>query len=341
MTMSEFTLKTRLLAALEGKPVDKVPVCSVTQTGIVELMDKVGAAWPEAHTNPELMAKLAIANYELSGLEAVRLPYCLTVLGEAMGCEINMGTKNRQPSVTASPYPKNLDGAVVPADLLQRNRIPAVLEAIKIVREKVGPDVPIIGGMEGPVTLASDLISVKSFMKWSIKKTDLFEQALDISAEAAIAYANAMVEAGADVIAIADPVASPDLMSPETFKQFLQSRLQKFSAGVNSVTVLHICGKVNAILSDMADCGFEGLSVEEKIGTAAEGKKIIGDRARLVGNISSPFTLLPGPIDKIKAEAKVALEGGIDVLAPGCGIAPMTPLENVKALVAARDEYYA
>ncbi|WP_011306070.1 methylcobamide:CoM methyltransferase MtaA [Methanosarcina barkeri] len=339
--MSEFTLKTRLLAALEGKPVDKVPVCSVTQTGIVELMDKVGAAWPEAHTNPELMAKLAIANYELSGLEAVRLPYCLTVLGEAMGCEINMGTKNRQPSVTASPYPKNLDGAVVPADLLQRNRIPAVLEAIKIVREKVGPDVPIIGGMEGPVTLASDLISVKSFMKWSIKKTDLFEQALDISAEAAIAYANAMVEAGADVIAIADPVASPDLMSPETFKQFLQSRLQKFSAGVNSVTVLHICGKVNAILSDMADCGFEGLSVEEKIGTAAEGKKIIGDRARLVGNISSPFTLLPGPIDKIKAEAKVALEGGIDVLAPGCGIAPMTPLENVKALVAARDEYYA
>lgn len=339
--MSEFTLKTRLLAALEGKPVDKVPVCSVTQTGIVELMDEVGAAWPEAHTNPELMAKLAIANYELSGLEAVRLPYCLTVLGEAMGCEINMGTKNRQPSVTASPYPKNLDGAAVPADLLQRNRIPAVLEAIKIVREKVGPDVPIIGGMEGPVTLASDLISVKSFMKWSIKKTDLFEQALDISTEAAIAYANAMVEAGADVIAIADPVASPDLMSPDTFRQFLQSRLQKFSASVNSVTVLHICGKVNAILSDMADCGFEGLSVEEKIGDAAEGKKIIGDRARLVGNISSPFTLLPGPIDKIKAEAKVALEGGIDVLAPGCGIAPMTPLENIKALVAARDEYYA
>lgn len=339
--MSEFTLKTRLLAALEGKPVDKVPVCSVTQTGIVELMDKVGAPWPEAHTNPELMAKLAIANYELSGLEAVRLPYCLTVLGEAMGCEINMGTKNRQPSVTASPYPKNLDGAAVPADLLQKGRIPAVLEAIKIVREKVGPDVPIIGGMEGPVTLASDLISVKSFMKWSIKKTDLFEQALDIATEATIAYANAMVEAGADVIAIADPVASPDLMSPDTFRQFLQSRLQKFSASVNSVTVLHICGKVNAILSDMADCGFEGLSVEEKIGNAAEGKKVIGDRARLVGNISSPFTLLPGPIDKIKAEAKAALEGGVDVLAPGCGIAPMTPLENIKAMVAARDEYYA
>jgi len=339
--MSEFTLKTRFLAALEGKPVDKVPVCSVTQTGIVELMDEVGAPWPEAHTNPELMAKLAIANHELSGLEAVRLPYCLTVLVEAMGCEINMGTKNRQPSVTAHPYPKSLEGAAIPADLLQRGRIPAVLEAIKIVREKVGPDVPIIGGMEGPITVASDLVSVKSFMKWSIKKTDLFEQALDLATEAAIIYANAMVEAGADVIAIADPVASPDLMSPDSFKQFLQARLQKFSASVNSVTVLHICGNVTKILSYMADCGFEGLSVEEKIGSPKKAKEVIGDRARFIGNISSPFTLLPGPIDKIKAEAKLALEEGVDVLAPGCGIAPMTPLENIKAMVAARDEYYA
>ncbi len=339
--MSEFTLKTRLLAALEGKPVDKVPVCSLTQTGIVELMDVVGAPWPEAHTNPELMANLAIANHELSGLEAVRVPYCLTVLVEAMGCEINMGTKNRQPSVTAHPYPKDLEGAAVPADLLQRGRIPVVLEAIKVIREKVGPDVPIIGGMEGPITVASDLVSVKSFMKWSLKKTDLFEQVLDLATEAAIMYANALVEAGADIISVADPVASPDLLSPDSFKKFLKARLQKFSSSVDSVTVLHICGNVNPILSYMADCGFEGLSVEEKIGSPKKAKEVIGNRARFVGNISSPFTLLPGPVDKIKAEARQALAEGVDVLAPGCGIAPMTPLENIKAMVAARNEYYA
>jgi len=50
---------------------------------------------------------------------------------------------------------------------------------------------------------------------------------------------------------------------------------------------------------------------------------------------------LPGPVDKIKTESKQALADGIDVLAPGCGIAPMTPLENIKAMVAARNEYYA
>ena len=339
--MGDMTLKDRLLSALEGKQVDKVPVCSVTQTGIVELMDEVGATWPESHSDPELLAKLAIANHELSGLEAVRVPYCLTVLAEAMGCEVNMGTKNRQPSVTAHPYPKDLEGMEMPENLLDKGRIQAVLGAIKIVRERVGPDVPIVGGMEGPVTLASDLSSVKSFMKWSLKKPELFEQVLDFAAEATITYANSMVEAGADIIAIADPVASPDLMSPDSFKNVLQSRLQKFSSSVNSVTVLHICGNVNPVLDYMADCGFEGLSVEEKIGSVKKAKEILGDRARLVGNISSPFTLLPGPVDKIKTEAKQAITDGVDVLAPGCGIAPMTPLENLKAMVVARDEYYA
>jgi [methyl-Co(III) methanol-specific corrinoid protein]:coenzyme M methyltransferase len=339
--MGNMTLNERLLKALEGKEVDKIPVCSVTQTGIVELMDKVGASWPEAHSNPELMTKLAIANHELSGLEAVRIPFCLTVLGGAMGCEINMGTKNRQPSVTGHPYPIDLEGASIPTDLLQKSKIPVVLEAIKLIREKVGPDVPIIGGMEGPVTLASDLVSVKSFMKWSLKKTDLFERALDLATDATIIYANAMAEAGADIISVADPVASPDLMGPNFFKKLFQARLQQFSSSVDSVTVLHICGNVNPILDYMADCGFEGLSVEEKTGSPKKAKEAIGNRARFIGNISSPFTLLPGPVAKIKAEAKQALSEGVDVLAPGCGIAPMTPLENIKAMVAARDEFYA
>lgn len=339
--MGDLTLKERLINTLQGKAVDKVPVASLTQTGIVELMDEVDAPWPEGHSNAELMAKLAIANYELSGLEAVRVPYCLTVLAEAMGCEVNMGTKNRQPSVTDHPYPKSLEDLAMPDNLAGVGRIPVVLEAIKIIREKLGPDVPIIGGMEGPITLSSDLSSVKSFMKWSLKKPDMFEQILDFATEAAVTYANAMVEAGADIISVADPVASPDLMSPDSFKQYLQPRLQQFSGNVNSVTVLHICGNVNAILDYMADCGFEGLSVEEKIGSVKKAKEILGDRARLVGNISSPFTLLPGPVDKIKAESRQALEDGVDVLAPGCGIAPMTPLVNIKAMVEARNEYYS
>ncbi|RNI11467.1 hypothetical protein EFE41_04390 [Methanohalophilus portucalensis FDF-1] len=43
----------------------------------------------------------------------------------------------------------------------------------------------------------------------------------------------------------------------------------------------------------------------------------------------------------MKREAKKCLAGEIGVLSPGSGINPKTPFENVKALVRARDEYYA
>ncbi|AKB84993.1 methylcobamide:CoM methyltransferase MtaA [Methanococcoides methylutens] len=339
--MTDLTPKERLMKALNQEEVDKTPVVSVTQTATVDLMEQTGAAWPEAHSDPEKMAALSIASHEIAGLEAVRYPYCLTVLAEAMGCEVNMGTQDRQPSVTDHPYPKGVDNLEMPADLLNQGRIPAVLEASKIIREKVGDDIPLIAGMEGPVTLASDLASVKKFMKWSIKKPDDFETILDFATEACIEYANALADAGADVICVPDPVASPDLMNPSTFDTMLKPRLIRFAEGVKCPMVLHVCGNVTPILDMMADCKFEGLSIEEKVEDLKGAISKAGDRAVIVGNVSSPFTLLAGDVAKVKEDSKKALDNGVAVLAPGCGIAPKTPVENIKAMVETRDEYFA
>ncbi|WP_406657911.1 methylcobamide:CoM methyltransferase MtaA [Methanolobus sp. ZRKC2] len=334
-------MKERFLKALQGEEVDKVPVLSVTQTAIVELMDKTGAAWPEAHSDAQKMADLAYASYSECGLEGVRAPYCLTVLAEAMGCEVNMGTKNRQPSVTDHPYPKGVDNLKMPDNLLAEGRIPAVMEALGILKEKTGGEVPVIAGMEGPVTLASDLASVKKFMKWSIKKPEDFQTILDFACDACIEYANALLDAGADVISVPDPVASPDLMAPDTFDTVLKPVLQKFADGVKGPMILHVCGDVSPVLEMMADCHFESISIEEKVTDLAGAKAKVAGKVTICGNVSSPFTLLAGDEAKVKADSKKALDDGIDVLAPGCGIAPDTSVANLKAMVAARDEYYA
>jgi len=49
--MVTYTPKERLARALTGKPVDRMPAISVTQTGTVEQMEAVGAFWPEANDN--------------------------------------------------------------------------------------------------------------------------------------------------------------------------------------------------------------------------------------------------------------------------------------------------
>ena len=333
-------LKENLLNALNGQPVSKIPVVSMTQTGTVELMDAVNAPWPDSQSNAKMMADLAIAGHELAGLEAVRLPYCLTVLAEAMGCGVNMGTKNRQPSVIAHPYekPEMLGDAVKP-DLKTAGRIPAVIEAIKMARERIGPDVPIIAGMEGPITLASDLCSVKSFMKWSIKNPDALAQVIKFATDAAVEYANMMVDAGADVVCIADPVCSPDLMSPQDFKDKLMGSVIEFADQVKAPVVFHVCGNVTPILNDMADSHCKGLSVEEKVTDVVGAVELTKGCAVIIGNVSSPFVLLSGDVAKVEEAVKAALDSNVAILAPGCGIAPMTPLDNIKAMVAARDKF--
>lgn len=50
--------------------------------------------------------------------------------------------------------------------------------------------------------------------------------------------------------------------------------------------------------------------------------------------------MLTGTCEEIKEDARRCVEGGINVLAPGCGIAPKTPIKNIRALIEARDAYY-
>jgi len=60
----------------------------------------------------------------------------------------------------------------------------------------------------------------------------------------------------------------------------------------------------------------------------------------IVGNISTSKTLLSGSVDDVKNDVKTVLDEGIDLIAPSCGIAPNSPLDNIKAMVEGRNEYF-
>ena len=61
--------KSRFLAAMLGGPVDRVPVGNVVSCITVELMEKAGAFFPDAHLNAELMATLAATGHEVARVE--------------------------------------------------------------------------------------------------------------------------------------------------------------------------------------------------------------------------------------------------------------------------------
>ncbi|MCQ1537171.1 MtaA/CmuA family methyltransferase [Methanosarcina sp. KYL-1] len=338
--MSELTLKERFEKALKGEALDLVPVCSVTQTGIVELMEMTGAYWPEANYNAEKMAALALAGYEIAGFENVRSPFCTTVLAETLGCSVAEGSIDIQPYVADFPFKKKTDvkNLTIPEGLLESRRTSVVLDAVELIKEKVGDDVPVVAGLVGPAGLASMLAGMKNYLMWFVTNPEVVEELLGVLTEACIEYANALFERGADAVTLIDSEAGPDIIAPDMFETSVLPLYRKYCNKVKGLNILHMCGDATAVLDSIADVGFEGISIEEKVGVSF-AREIVGDRIRLIGNVSPSDTLLTKSPDVVMIEARACLEDGIDILAPGCGLAPHTPLENIRALVRARDEY--
>lgn len=339
--MEKPNFRTELLKTLEGNTPAQTPAGTFTTAPVLELMDLCGAARPEADSQPEKMAMLAFSQYVNASFETLRYPFDMVVLGEVFGCIVDPGTKSRLPAVLKGPMEISPAVPELPEDLLERGRIPAVLKATEILREKAGSHLPLIVGMEGPADLAASLCGVTRFLKWTIKRPHIVSRLIGLCTDACIVYARECLKRGADVVVFADAVSSPDMLSPETFRALVKPGLDRIPKALSGgKSVLHICGATDGIIYDMATCGFDGLSLEEGVKDLKAAVEIAHESGvAIIGSISTSGTLFRGSPGDVKKEAFTCLESGVDVLAPGCGLAPETPLKNLKALVEARNEF--
>ena len=345
-------IKENLINTLSGIKTDIVPVISATQIGISEGMEATETNWPEAHKNPEQMAKLGTSLYELASLECARIPFCLTVEAEAMGATVELGNNERVPEVKESPF-ENGEDIEVPDDFLENGRIPVVIEAIDIIKEEY-PDLPLIVGVTGPFTLTGHLLGIENLVR--LMKTDIseVETALENSLDGCMDYIEEIVDHGADVICIAEPSASPELIDPIQFKTTIKPVLEDLANFIECKKVLHICGSTQDIITDMVSIGYDGISIEEGVDLIKAKEDIerlesktgacmidgYPHKSMVIGNISTSQTLFSGSIEDVKRDVKKALDDGVNILAPSCGLAPKSPLKNIKTMVEERNEYY-
>jgi [methyl-Co(III) methanol-specific corrinoid protein]:coenzyme M methyltransferase len=313
---------------------------TVTTAGILDLMDISGACRPEADRNPVQMAKLASSLHTDAKLEVIRIPFDVTVIGEALGCQIDSGTKARTPSVITHPFEDEPENFEISTDLLERGRIPVVMEAISILKNDPGLQVPLVAGIEGPADLASYLCGIKSFLKWTVKKPEIARNIIEKCIDACITCANAYLFSGADAVVIADSLSSPEMMGPDAFRQIVKPALIRFNKSIRGYSILHICGETDSIMTDILECGFSAISIEENV----KDLKYMIDSAHnnntaIIGNISTADTLYRKTPEDVRKDAFQCLDANIDILAPGCGMAPETPVENIQAMVKARDDY--
>ena len=332
------TPKERVMKVFSHEKPDVMPCFCVNSTPTYEQMEKVGAYWPEAHERAEPMAKLAMAAYSVLGFDAVRAPFCQTFEAEALGCKVKWGGKENIPGIDHPPPYKIGDTPEFPEDFLERARIPQLIEAIRIMKREVGDEVAIIGGIIGPFTIAGAMLDAVPILKASFKTPDSLHPFLEVAEKAGTMLGKALIEAGADLIAVEDMQASPDLIAPHTYHLLEEAYQRRQVEALDAPVVLHICGNVDKILPFMDDTGCAAVSIEPKSDVRL-ARKIVGGQGILIGGVDTATTLFMKGPEEVKEGSREQIEMGLDILAPGCAIAPGTPLENLLSMVSVAREY--
>lgn len=323
--------KERVMGMFKGEKPDRMPCFGANSTVTYDQMEKVQAFWPEAHFNGEAMAKQALAAYTILGFDAVRVPFCQTFEAEALGCELKPGGTEGIPGIEPRPPYTIDDTPLLPDDFLLRGRIPELIRAVKILKKEVGDEVPVIGGIQGGFSIAGYLLETVNLLKATFKAPDKIRPFIAIGEEAGTMLGQALIDAGVDIIACEDMSSSPALLTPSVYKNIVLEYQQRQFSALPVPKILHICGKVDPIVESMGQTGADILSIEPKASGQIARKKC-GSNVILMGGADTATTLyLNGPED-VRAECEAIIDEGIQILAPGCAVAPGTPLNNLLAL---------
>lgn len=329
------TPKERIFAVLNQKEPDHMPCFGANSTVTYDQMEKVQAYWPDGHEKGEVMAKQALAAHTVLGFDAVRVPFCQTFEAEALGCKIKPGKTRDGEGIPGieHPPPYTLDDTpVLPEDFLSRGRIPELLKAVQILKKELGDQVPVVAGIIGPFTIAGSLVDTVPLLKASFKKPEKMRPFLDIGEKAGTMLAKALIDAGADIISCEDMTASPELIAPKTYKDYeLEYQSKQFEA-ISVPKILHICGNVDAIVGWMCQSGSDIISLEPKADTRLAREKG-GPQMVLMGGVDTATTLFMKDAETVRKGCEEQIADGIQILAPGCSVAPGTPLANLLAMV--------
>ncbi|GAB4256471.1 MAG: hypothetical protein Kow00111_00560 [Thermincola ferriacetica] len=172
-------------------------------------------------------------------------------------------------------------------------------------------------------------------LKIAYRKPQELVSYIEIGEKAGTMLAQAMIDAGADVIAIEDMMCSLDMITPKIYRELAAPYQKKQIEALSVPTILHICGKLDNIIIDIARTGCSAISVEPVVDVPAALAKFRaeGITTPLIGAIDPVNTLYHGNVEKCREETRACMAKGFSMISPGCAVPPATRIEVLKAIV--------
>ncbi len=293
-------------------------------------MQACGAFFPAAHIHAETMAGLAAAGHTLLGFDTVMPVFSVVQEAAALGCQVDWGTVDMMPAVRTHPF-ADQEHFALPMGWQEKPPIQVVLEALRLLRQELGGQAVIVGKVMGPWTLSYHMLGMDEFLIGTLLTPDRVRRSLQVLKEVTVAFARMQLEAGADIICLADHCTG-GIVSPRAYRDYLLPVHQEITRAIDAPIVLHCCGNTTDRLKYFAQAGFDCYHFESQV-RLEDALAAAAGHMTLMGNINNPQLLLNGTPAQVAEACQRVIDSGVQILAPECAVPLITPMLNLKCLV--------
>ncbi|WP_224488339.1 uroporphyrinogen decarboxylase [Robertkochia flava] len=332
------------LRALRGEEVSRPPVWMMRQAGrylpeFMALKEKYDF-FTRCRT-PELAAEITVQPIRIVKPDAAILFSDILVIPQAMNIDVEM-----KPGV--GPWvPKPIRSAadveqVIVPDIDET--LGYVMDAIRLTKEMLNNEVPLIGFAGSPWTILCYAVEGKGSKSFDTAKSFCFSQPeaahvlLQKITDTTIAYLKEKVKTGVDAVQIFDSWGG--MLSPEDYHTFSWPYINQIVEALEPMTEVIVFGKgCWFALDTMAKSKASALGVDWTCSPEI-ARNLTGGNITLQGNFD-PSRLFT-PIPELKKMVHTMIDRfGKDkyVVNLGHGILPTVPVDHAKAFIEAVKEY--
>jgi uroporphyrinogen decarboxylase len=313
------TKRERVLAALRGDAVDRVPL----------------SFWLHNFATENAADTLAAETIRLARLfdwDFLKPQSRAQCFAEMWGLTYRPSTERAVPyTVTRAPVETAADLARLPVADPRQGALGEQLAALAMIRAALGSDVPIIWTVFSPFMIVPFLLRGGREQAVAIARTDpkAMEHALGVIAETLQGYGRACLAGGADGLFYATNLATEELISAAECRRFQRPYDLAVLADVQGApfNLLHVCGS-RVHFDEFTDYPVTAFSWATVPGnpSLADGRRRTG-RA-VVGGVPAKPQIASMTEDAVAARARAAIaemQGRGLLLGPDCSINPDTP----------------
>jgi uroporphyrinogen decarboxylase len=224
--------------------------------------------------------------------------------------------------------------------VLQHPTMQAIIRSHHLVADAIGKQAMIVPTQWAPFTLTARILGLEALLVATIQEPEKLSQLIRFSTKLTWAVMERILEhpdiPGAN---LSDPVASGDVVSPLTFRQFSAPAIRDLVDRLRArkkYAMVHICGNTTRVLEDILEIHPHCFSLENKVDLKT-AREILSGKVCAAGNVSPTGVFLSGTPEQVKDEARACLaawgDGGGYILTVGCDFPKQVPLENLNALM--------